>query len=211
MVAVAEAGSNQYKNVYGLTGSIACGKTAVANIFQKLGIPVIDLDRISREVVKRGSKGLKKIVTIFGKEFLTASNELDRKKLSNLIFANSNARKELEKILHPLIFEEEQKRVFNHKKNNPEKPLIIDAALMIETGSYKRYEKIIVVFVPEETQLKRLIQREKISKKEALKKIKTQMPAKEKIKFADYVIDNSRDLAYTEQQVVKITEEITCC
>ncbi len=198
--------NNYYKKVYGLTGSIACGKTAVAKIFKKLGIEVLDLDLVSREVVKKGEKGLDIIIKTFGKDYLDSNGELNRKKLGKLIFRDRNAKRTLEKILHPLIFEKEKEFVEHYRKKFGFQPLIIDAALMIESKSYKRYEKIIVVYVPENIQIERLMNRDKISFSEAMYKIRSQMPIEEKVKFADFIIDNSNGLDFTEEQVRKIAE-----
>ncbi len=198
----------KYSNVYGLTGSIACGKTTVANLFEKYGIRVIDLDDVAKEVVKRGEKGLELIIKEFGKDYINEDGELNRKKLGNLIFSNKNAKKKLEGILHPLIFEKEREIISNFRKLNPLEPIIIDAALMIETGSYKRYNKIIVVYVDEKTQIHRLIKRDKLTYEEALKRIQSQMSIEEKKKYADFLIDNSNGLEYTEKQVKKIAERL---
>ena len=195
-------------SVHGLTGSIACGKTTVANFFKKYGAFVIDLDDIAKEVVKPGKVGLKSIINEFGKEYLNEFGELDRKKLADLIFKNHEAKEKLEKILHPLIFQQEKKIIYNFLNENPNSLIISDAALMIETGSYKRYNKLIVVYVPEKIQIERLIKRDGISYEEAVHRIKSQMPIEEKIKYADFIIDNSKSLDYTEQQVKKILMEL---
>ena len=193
-----------YKRVYGLTGSIACGKTFVANIFKKFGIEVLDLDNVSRKVVKKGEKGLELIVKNFGREYLDKNGELNRKKLGELIFRDIKAKRLLEELLHPLIFEEEKKFVYNFRKKYGNKPLLIDAALMIESKSYKRYEKIIVVYVPESIQIERLIKRENLTLQDALLKVKSQMPIEEKVKYADFIIDNSNGYEHTEKQVYNL-------
>ncbi len=203
--------SNKFKYpscVHGLTGSIACGKTTVANIFKKYGIFVIDLDNIAREVVKPGEPGLKLIINEFGKEFLTSKGELNRKKLGNLIFNDINAKKKLENILHPIIFNKEKEIILNYLKDHPNSIVIVDAALMIETGSYKRYNKIIIVYTPEDLQIQRLMKRDNLSYIEAKKRIEAQMSIEEKRKYADFIIDNSKSLEYTEKQVKKIIQEL---
>lgn len=195
-------------NVHGLTGSIACGKTTVANIFKKYGIYVLDLDNVARDVVKKGAKGLELIIKEFGDEYLLDNGELNRKKLGELIFTDKNAKKKLEIILHPLIFEREKQIINDYLTKFPDNLVIIDAALMIETGSYKRYNKIIVVYVPENIQIERLIKRDKLTYNEAEKRVKSQMPISEKIKFANFIIDNSKSIENTEKQVLKIIEEL---
>jgi dephospho-CoA kinase len=196
------------KNVHGLTGSIACGKTTVANFFKESGIPVIDLDNVSREVVKPGSIGLKTIIDTFGNEYLTTNGSLNRKKLGELIFNDKKAKKKLEQIIHPLIFKRKKEIIENLRGKYGEIPVIIDAALMIETKTYKNYNKLIVVYVPENIQISRLMKRDNLTYEEALKRVKSQMSIEEKIKFAHYVIDNSKDIEYTKKQVYKIAEEL---
>ena len=193
--------AGKYENVHGLTGSIACGKTTVAKFFIEFGIPVIDLDNVSREVVKPNSEGLNKIIQVFGKEYLNENGTLNRKKLGALIFNNKKAKQKLEQILHPLIFEKEKEIVYKYKR-----PVIVDAALMIETGSYKRYNKIIVVYVPEHIQIERLMNREKIDYNSALKMIRSQMSIEEKVKYADFIINNSNSIDETKNQVAKIAK-----
>ena len=194
-----------YIKVYGLTGSIACGKTTVAKFFKKYGINVIDLDNVAREVVKKGEEGLELIIKKFGKQYITETGELDRKKLGELIFKDRKAKETLESILHPLIFKWERNFVENFRQNS-DAPVIIDAALMIESGSYKRYNKIIVVYIPEKVQIQRLMKRENISFEEAVIRVRSQMSIEKKKDYADFIIDNSGDLKYTEEQVKDIAE-----
>ncbi len=197
-----------YKRVYGLTGSISCGKTTVASIFKKFSIPVLDLDFVSRKVVKQGSQGYKQIIEVFGELYLDSYGNLDRKRLGELIFKDKEAKKKLESILHPLIFEYEKKFIYNYRKVFPDRPIIVDAALMIETGSFKRYSKIILVYIPENIQIERLMKRDSISYADAEIRVKNQISIEEKRKFANYIIDNSKNLDYTEAQVKKIAEEL---
>ena len=197
-----------YNKVFGLTGSIACGKSTVSEIFKKNGIYVIDLDYVARLVVEPGEKGYDEILKNFGSDFINEKGKIDRKKLGNLIFSDLEAKKKLEEILHPLIREKELEIIKKIRKMDNSTPIIVDAALMIETGSYKRYKKIIVVYVPEKLQIERLMKRDNLSFEQALKRVKSQMSIEEKIKYADYIIDNSKSLTDTERQVKKIIEEL---
>ncbi len=198
----------KYCNILGLTGSIATGKSTVSRIFKKYGIPVIDADKIARDVVKKGSYGLKKIVDEFGKEYLNPDGTLNRKKLADLIFSNKEAKERLEKIIHPLVRRKEAEIIEKIREKDKDIPIVVDVPLLIETGSYKNYDKIIVVYVPESIQIERLMKRDGLAYEDALKRIRNQMNIEEKIKFADYVIDNSGSIEDTEKQVVKILEEI---
>ena len=198
----------KYCNILGLTGSIATGKSTVSRIFKKYGIPVIDADKIARDVVKKGSYGLKKIVDEFGKEYLNPDGTLNRKKLADLIFSNKEAKERLEKIIHPLVRRKEAEIIEKIREKDKDIPIVVDVPLLIETGSYKNYDKIIVVYVPESIQIERLMKRDGLTYEEALNRVRNQMNIEEKIKFADYVIDNSGSIEDTEKQVVKILEEI---
>jgi len=198
----------KYNKVIGLTGSIATGKSTVSEIFKKYGIPVIDADKIARDVVKKGSYGLKKIVEEFGKDYLNADGSLNRRKLGDLIFSDKNAKKKLEEIIHPLVRKREAEMIKEIREKDKDIPIIVDVPLLIETGSYKYYDKIIVVYVPEDIQIERLIKRDNLSYEEALKRVKSQLSIEEKVKYADYVIDNSRSIEETEKQVIKILEKL---
>lgn len=194
---------NTYKNcklkrVYGLTGGIATGKSFVSGIFLKLGADVIDADFLAREVVKMGSPILEKISKTFGNKILNSNGTLNRSLLRKIIINDNEDRKKLNEIIHPAIIKLENDFVDKSKKNI----IIVDAALLIESGSYKRFEKIILVYTKRETQIERLIKRDSISKEEAENTLKIQIPIDEKRKFANFIIDNSGSKSDTEKQVV---------
>ncbi len=190
------------KKVVGLTGGIATGKSLVSSMFEKLGAYVIDADKIAREVVEKGSPVLKKIEKHFGKEVINPDGGLNRKRLREIIIKNPEKRMLLNSITHPAIIERENEIVNSVDK----KLIIVDAALLIESGSYKRFKEIIVVYAPFEIQLERLMKRDKMSREEAERFIKTQMDIEEKKKYATYVIDNSNGVDYTEKQVREVYE-----
>ncbi len=188
----------------GLTGSIATGKSTVEKIFKKLGIPVIDADEIVHQLLKR--RDIKeKIVNLLG-DVLDKNGEIDRKKVAEIIFSNPEKRKQLEQIIHPEVFKYIQDWLKAQEKNK-NKIAIVSVPLMIETGSYKNYDKIIVVYAPEEIQLKRLIKKG-MSEEEARKRINAQMSIDEKLKYADFVIDNTGSLEDLEKQVLNIYKKL---
>ena len=175
----------------GLTGSIAVGKSFVASVFEELGCHLLDADLTAREVVLPGTPGLTAIVDRFGEQVLQADGTLDRQHLGSLVFGNEVLRKDLNSILHPRIIERQDEILKEWEQKDPDGVSIVDAALMIESGGYKRFDKLVVVHCRSEVQLERLMLRNGLSREEAQQRIDSQMPQEEKQKFADYLIDTS--------------------
>ena len=189
----------------GLTGSIGTGKSTVASIFKELGAYVIDADEVVHKLLKR--KDIKeKIRKEFGDVF-TPEGEIDRKKLASIVFNNPEKKKKLEQILHPEVFKEIEKFFKQVEEKDPNAVAIADVPLMIETGSYKNYYPVIVVYAPREVQLERLIKRG-MDKEDALRRIKSQMPIEEKVKYADIVIDNTGSLQDLRKKVEEVYEKL---
>jgi dephospho-CoA kinase len=185
----------------GLTGSIAVGKTFVSNVFSELGCFVLDADKTAREVVEPGTEGWKAIVENFGNEVLQPDGTLDRAKLGAIVFSDSAKRELLNSIVHPLVFKAQDNWLKECELLDPRGLALIDAALMIESGSYKRFDKIIVVWCQPQLQLERLMIRNGITNEEASLRIKAQMPQEEKKKYADFLVDTSRGFEDTRTQV----------
>ena len=188
----------------GLTGSIAVGKSFVCDVLREFGCHVLDADKTAREVVARGTDGLAEIVRHFGKDILQADGELDRKKLGSIVFADQTKRELLNSIVHPRVIEAQDKWISEVEKSDPDGIAVIDAALMIESGGYKRFDKIIVVWCEPAIQLKRLMLRDNLSEKAAWNRIVAQMSQDEKKRFADHLIDTSAGFDDTRQQVEKL-------
>jgi dephospho-CoA kinase len=188
----------------GLTGSIAVGKSFVCDSFRAHGCHVLDADLVAREVVEPGTAGLKRIVNEFGDEVLTADGELDRKKLASFIFADETQRKLLNSIVHPLVIEVQDEWLRKRETLDPDGIAIVDAALMIESGGYKRFDEIVVVWCEAAIQLKRLMLRDNLSETEARKRIDSQMPQDEKKRFAKHLVDTSNGIDDTRRQVTDI-------
>lgn len=197
------------KGVYltGLTGGIASGKTFATDEFTKLGAYVIDADVSARNVVIPGSPGLKGIVEIFGRDVLKPSGVLDREKLADIIFQFEHKRIQLEDLLHPLIKRHEIKQLRLEWKTGRRGVFVVSAALMIEAGSYWRYDTLAVVWCTKAQQAKRLRKRDGFSRKEALSRIESQMPLREKKKYAGVVIDNAGTKAETKKQIRQLYKD----
>lgn len=192
----------------GLTGSIAVGKSYVLEIFRELGAVVLDADLTAREVVAKDTKGLQMIVENFGEEILQPNGELDRIKLGGQVFADEAKRQLLNSIVHPLVHEAQSDWLDERERENPDGIAIIDAALMIESGGWKRFHKLIVVFCDPALQLERLILRNNLNETEALKRINSQMPQEEKKTYADFLIDTSNGFEDTRRQTIEIYERL---
>lgn len=195
----------------GLTGSIAVGKSYVCECFRELGCHVLDADKTAREVVKPGSTGLERIVREFGIDVLQPTGELDRKKLGAVVFADEDKRNLLNSIVHPLVIEAQDDWIASCERNDPSGIAIVDAALMIESGGYRRFDKIVVVWCEPAIQLERLMLRDNFTERDAKMRIDSQMPQEEKKRFADYWIDTSRGHEDTRRQVVDIFGKLSKC
>jgi dephospho-CoA kinase len=192
----------------GLTGSIAVGKSFVCECFRELGCHVLDADKTAREVVEPGTLGLQQIVNQFGSHVLQPSGELDRKRLGAIVFTNQGKRELLNSIIHPLVIESQDRWLTECEQQDPKSIAIVDAALMIESGGFKRFDKLIVVWCEPAIQLQRLMTRDNLSETEAKKRIDSQMPQDEKKRHADHLIDTSAGFEDTRAQVVHLVGEL---
>lgn len=188
----------------GLTGSIAVGKSVVCGIFAELGCHVLDADNTAREVVAPGTEGLRRIVERFGSEVLKPDGELDRSRLGAIVFADKEMRVVLNSIVHPLVIHTQNQWLFQLQTEDPDGIAIVDAALLIESGSYKRFDALIVVWCEPAIQLKRLMLRDNLSRSDAQKRIDAQMPQDEKKRHADFLIDTSKSFEHTRRLTIEI-------
>jgi dephospho-CoA kinase len=192
----------------GLTGSIAVGKSFVTAVFAELGCRVLDADQTAREVVAPGAAGLNALVAAFGSEVLAADGTLDRQRVASIVFADEVQRQRLNYILHPFILARQDEILREWEREDPNAIGIVDAALMIESGGYKRFDKLIVVHCRPEVQLERLMLRDKLTLAEAERRIASQMPQEEKQKYADYLIDTSDGFEPTRKRVIEVYNEL---
>jgi dephospho-CoA kinase len=193
----------------GLTGSIAVGKSFVLAVLAELGCRVLDADATAREIVAVGSPGLQVVVESFGKEILLPDGNLDRAKLSSIVFEDEQKRLRLNSILHPFIIAAQDEQIRRWEKEDPNGIAVVDAALMIESGGYRRFDKVIVVHCRPEVQLQRLITRDGLTRREAEQRIAAQMPQEEKKKFADFLIDTSDGFENARQQTEAVFRRLS--
>jgi dephospho-CoA kinase len=192
----------------GLTGSIAVGKSFVSSVFAQLGCRVLDADETAREVVAPGTAGLRAVVEAFGDQVLDEHGALDRARLAGIVFADDEKRHLLNSILHPLIIAAQDEWLREREREEPRGVAIIDAALMIETGSFRRFDKIVVVHCQPATQVERLMERNGLTREEAERRIAAQMPQEEKMRHADFLIDTSGGFDETRARVEQVYAEL---
>jgi len=192
--------------IIGLTGSIATGKSTVAKMIEEMNIPVIDADKIAREVVEPGENAYEQIVEYFGKDILFPDGTLNRKKLGSIVFQDEEKRNVLNSIVHPVIRERMDERKEEYLAKGC-KTVVLDIPLLFEGNRQNEFDKVLLVAVSEETQLKRLLERDKMGKEDALNRIRSQMPIKDKIPLADAVIYNDGTMEETRAQLVAILKK----
>ena len=194
--------------IVGLTGGYASGKSTVAKMFVELGATLIDADKLAREVVKPDKQAWFEIVAHFGKGILLKNREIDRKALGEIVFGSDAERERLNAIVHPRVLDEELKAIEEIKGRGLDAILILSVPLLIESGHYRQCDKIVVVTVDRDTQIKRLMERDGFSREESVRRISAQMPLSEKVTYADFVIDNSGSGQETELQVKEVFKEL---
>lgn len=178
--------------IVGLTGGIASGKSTVARVFRELGVHVVDADVVAREVVAQGSEGLAEVVRAFGEDVLAEDGSLDRKRLGAIVFADESARKRLEAITHPRIAARSMAEL-GALAQRGDAYGIYEAALLVENGSYRMMQALVVVAASEATQVRRVVERDGVDEAAARARIAAQLPLADKIAVADHVIWNDGD------------------
>jgi dephospho-CoA kinase len=194
--------------VLGLTGGIATGKSTVARLFERLGAVVIDADRIVHEIQAPGQPALAEIAAAFGAEMLRPDGSLDRERLGALVFRDADARARLNAIVHPRVGTELARRLAAARAADV-RLILLDVPLLLETGGARGLvEGVIVVYAPEEQQIRRQMERDSCPRDEAERRVRAQLPIEEKRRRADHVIDNSGSLDDTEAQVRRLFESL---
>ncbi|NIQ02910.1 MAG: dephospho-CoA kinase [Nitrospinaceae bacterium] len=192
----------------GLTGGMGSGKTLAASLFKDLGAHVIDADLVCRKLMEPGGEAWKEIVRQFGNAILRPDQTLDRKKIADIVFRDPEKKSTLEAILHPRVFEYEQKIYEALRRENPKIIAVVDAALLIESGNYQRMDKVIVVQCDPELQIQRVMNRNGWSRQEVEARLRTQMSLEEKLQKADYVLKNDANVDHLRKQVTEVYEEL---
>ncbi len=186
--------------VIGLTGGIACGKSAVADLLRRRGCPVIDADDVAREVLSPGSPGLAAVVEAFGAGVLDDQGLLDRPALAEMVFSDPSARKRLEAITHPRIAALSAERMRDAVAAGAER-VFYEAALLVETGRHRDFDALWVVTAPPAAQIDRILARDGLSRAAAEARLAAQLPMDDKVALADVVIDNGGDREALERRV----------
>jgi dephospho-CoA kinase len=193
---------------FGLTGGVASGKSTVARMFEELGVKIIDADRIGHELLRAPHPAYQEVVRCFGKEILDSSGEVDRRRLGAAVFGDDAELRKLNAILHPRIIERVEEQAQQYHAEDPHAVILVDAALIYEAGIGGRFSRMIVAWCRPEQQIERLMQKAGLKREEAKRRIKAQIPAEEKRRRGDYVIDCSGDLQSTRTQVIALYPEL---
>ena len=194
--------------IVGLTGGIASGKSLVAKVFRDLGAHIIDADKIVHELLEPGQQAWKEVVEYFGPEVVLPDETIDRRKLGEIVFNHGEKRAWLNQCLHPKVFEVYTAHVKHLCARAPHDIVVLDAALLIETGYHKKMDRVVVVYAGPEQQMERLTSRDRFSREQALARMRSQMPLGEKRKQADFVIENTGTREETEQQARKVFQKL---
>ena len=192
----------------GLTGGIATGKSYVRGKFEELGVPTIDADILARRAVAIETDGLAAVVKRFGRDVLEPSGSLDRRRLGQIVFADANARRDLEAIIHPFV-RAEADAWFRRLGDTTHRFAIADIPLLYETGGDALYDAIIVTACAPEEQVRRVMARDKVTEAEARQRLSAQLPIDEKVRRADYVIRTDGSHAETDRQVQRVYDELS--
>jgi dephospho-CoA kinase len=187
---------------------LASGKTFVAGQLTELGCHVIQADRLGHEVLRRGGEAYDGVIREFGRAILAPDGEIDRKALGKLVFADPARLEVLNSLVHPPVFRRQQEFFDQVERQDPLAIAVVEAAIMIESGSYKHYDRLIVAFCPPEMQLHRFMERDGASEEEGKRRLERQLPLEEKRKFADYQIDTSGTKEETARQVVEVYRQL---
>ena len=197
--------------IVGVTGGIASGKSTVARMLQESGAPAVDFDALARRIVEPGEPAYEEVVAFFGTEALQSDGRLDRKKLGAIVFQDESKRKTLESITHPRIVEAFLEQVREITARDADAILLAVIPLLFEANLRNLVHKTLLVYVPREMQIQRLIKRDGISREAAESILKAQLPIDEKLGYADFVVHNEGTLEETRKQVAKVWDELKKC
>ena len=191
---------NKKRVILGITGTFGSGKSTVANMFKSFGAELIDADKIAHRVIRPGSGIYKKIINAFSRSILKKNKSIDRRKIAKVVFKDKKLLQKLNQIIHPEVI----KIIKNQICASTKGIVVLDAPLLIEAGLERLVDKLIVVSIHKKKQIERALKKASLSEADILKRIKAQIPLKDKIRLADFVIDNSGTIGKTRKQVASI-------
>ena len=194
--------------IIGLTGGIGSGKSTVTDYLIARGFPVLDADKIAREIVLPGSEMLIQLISVFGKSILMQDGSLDRKKLGNIVFSDPEKKKTLDGLMHTRILELIHDRILEYREETVHKLIFIDAPLLFETGLDKSFSETWVIDVDEETRINRIMERDGLKREDIAMRISNQMTRDEKNKRADVILDNTGNQEALYQQIEQLLQKI---
>ena len=192
----------------GLTGGMGSGKSLVARMFKDLGAHLIDADGLCRSLVEPDNPAWKEIVTRFGQGVLNEDKTLNRKKMAEMVFSDPENKKVLEGILHPKVFLEEKRIYEKIREKENDALILVDSPLLIESGNYSKMDKVIVIASDEDIRLKRILDKGSFSIGDVKKRIKSQMGLKEKLKYADYILENNSSIDELRRNVKNLYQDL---
>ena len=185
----------------GLTGGLASGKTFVGRALVELGCYLIEADKLGHEVMLQGGEAYHAIVREFGPDVLDNAGRISRRKLSGIVWNNPERLDKLSSLVHPPVQEREERKMAEIAQTDPRAIVVVEAAILVETGRYKSFDRLIVVTCAAEQQMERALERGSYNKEEILARLSRQLPLEEKLRVADYVIDTSGSKEATLDQV----------
>lgn len=192
----------------GLTGGIASGKSTVSRLFRDAGAFIIDADEIAHEVIRRGGPAYASVVEAFGPGILGGDGEIDRRRLGEIVFTDAGRREALNRLIHPHVFERAEAARRAIAAAHPEAVILFDVPLLIETGAHDEMDAVVLVYVDRAAQAARLMQRDRLTREEAERRIDAQMPLDEKRRFADMVIDTRASMEEIERSVKILYQQL---
>jgi dephospho-CoA kinase len=192
----------------GLTGGLACGKSFVGEALADMGCLLIQADELGHSVLAPGGEAYEGVVNEFGRDILSADGTIDRRALASRVFGDAERLRKLNALVHPAVIRREEELAADYGRHNPDGIAVVEAAILIETGSYKRFDKMILVTCDQERQLERAMRRDGAVEKDVRARLSRQMPTAEKRKFADFVIDTSGEKEDTLRQTRNVYQEL---
>lgn len=191
-----------------LTGGLATGKSFVGEALRDLGCYLIQADELGHQVLSRDGEAYAEVIRRFGTHILDQGGSIDRRRLAGIVFNDPERLKVLNSIVHPAVRERERQMMTGIAARDPDAIIVVEAAIHIETGGYKNYQKLILVVCTEQQQIERAMKRDNLTREEVEARLRRQMPLSEKRKYADYVIDTSGEKEATLAQVREVYNRI---